>query len=164
MKFIARFFLLVLFLSFGELYLLVKVASHISLELTFLLCVLTGVFGGALVRHQGFRTLSDIQKTTARGQIPATEIVSGLILIVIGTMLLTPGFITDIIAFLLLVPPIRTAAANLAFAYFKKRVSVQTVGFPSEHIKREKETGPASNTRRSSNENVVIEVEAEEID
>ena len=71
MSFISRFFLLVLFLSFGELYLLMLVAEHITLITTLALCVLTGILGGAMVRIQGLQTLRDIQGSLAKGQAPA---------------------------------------------------------------------------------------------
>lgn len=87
----------------------------------------TGILGGGLVRAQGLRAWVEIQKSLGKGQIPAVEIVSGLILVVIGTLLLTPGFITDTIAFLLLIPPLRKGASLAVIAYFKKNVKVQTL-------------------------------------
>lgn len=147
MSFIGKFFLLVLALSFGELYFLIRVAEVINLPATFLLCVLTGVLGGALVRFQGLQTLREIQRSLRGGRLPAQDIVSGLILLVIGTLLLTPGFITDSVAFLLLVPLVRHGAARILLAYFQRRI------FP-----------PGRTRKRSDPEAVIIEVEAEEVE
>ena len=130
MGFIARFFLLVLVLSFGELYLLILAAERISIGVTLMLCVLTGVVGGAMVRAQGVTALSQINKTMAQGKVPGVEIVSGLMLLMIGTMMLTPGFITDSIAFLLLIPPLRKLAAGYILSQLKKRVQFSSVDFP----------------------------------
>ncbi|MCP4408627.1 MAG: FxsA family protein [Gammaproteobacteria bacterium] len=152
MSFIGRFFLLVLVLSFGELYLLIQVAERISVLATLFLCVLTGVLGGGLVRYQGLQTWRDIRHSLARGQLPTLDIVSGLILIVIGTLLLTPGFITDTVAFFLLVPGLRQLAASGLLGYFKKRIRVHTAT-----------THPHAGTNLNP-EDVVIEVEAEEVD
>jgi len=152
---IFRFFLLVLFFSFAELYVLIYVAAEISVFATFALCLLTGVVGGAMVRAQGLSTLREIMRGPEQGRIPGREIISGLILLVIGTLLLTPGFITDTIAFLFLVPPFRRAVADRLARYFASRV---------------KQTGPGSFTftqkgeRPRRPEDVVIDVEAEEVD
>lgn len=129
MGFIARFFLLVLFLSIGELYLLVELSMRISVLLTFVLCAFTGIVGGAMVRHQGLRTLSEIGQNLSSGKMPGEQIVSGLILLSIGIMLLTPGFITDTVAFLMLIPPLRYMVARLLTSYFKKRITVNHLNF-----------------------------------
>ncbi len=152
MSFIGRFFLLVLVLSFGELYLLIQVAERFSVLAALFLCVLTGVLGGGLVRYQGLQTWRDIRHSLAHGQLPTRDIVSGLILIVIGTLLLTPGFITDTFAFFLLVPGLRQLAATGLLGYFKKRTRFHTVT-----------TQPHAGTNPNP-EDVVIEVEAEEVD
>ena len=156
MGFIARFFLLVLFLSFGELYLLILVAGEISVFTTLLLCVFTGVLGGALVRHQGLSTLKNIQQSMGQARVPGVDIVSGLILLVIGTLMLTPGFLTDTIAFLLLVPPLRKLAATVLLAYFKKRIKFQNVGLGGAFNQ-----APAS---KPTSEGVIIDVEPKEND
>jgi len=155
MGMIARFFLLVVFLSFGELYLLILAAQEISVLTTLLLCMATGILGGGLVRAQGLRAWVEIQKSLGKGQIPAVEIVSGLILVVIGTLLLTPGFITDTIAFLLLIPPLRKGASLAVIAYFKKNVKVQTFGAQSG--------GNPPYQRPQHPEDIVLEVEAQEV-
>ncbi len=129
MGFVARFFLLVIALSFGEFYLLFLVAQEISALTTILLCILTGVLGGSMVRAQGLQAWRAIQRAMARGELPTLEIVSGLILIGIGVMLLTPGFITDTVAFLLLIPPLRRQAAGWTMRYFKKRMQLRAVRF-----------------------------------
>ena len=155
MSFIGRFFLLVLLLSFGELYLLLWVARHLSLLVTLLLCVLTGIVGGAMVRAQGLHTLKQIKLSLGRGQVPGAAIISGLILLVIGTLLLTPGFITDSVAFLLLIPPQRNLAAGKLLAYFSHKVKFAAMS-NRQHGHRSGEAGP----RRP--EDVVIEVDARE--
>ena len=148
MSFIARFFLLVLVLSTAELYLLIFVSARISLGLTLLLCIFTGVLGGAMVRKQGLKTVFEIQKNLQMGKLPALEFASGAILLVIGTLLLTPGFITDTIAFLMLIPALRRVTAGLLLASLKKRL-------------RNRNTTQAG---ARNPERIIIEVEAQDPD
>lgn len=168
MGFIARFFLLVCILSIAELYLLVKAAATISLLATLALCVLTGVLGGALVRYQGLQTLRDIQRNTKRGAMPAEDIISGLILLIIGTMLLTPGFITDTVAFMMLIPALRSVVAKQLVGYFKKRmtfVKTSQGGFAAGGFGSARGQGFGQRPQREPFDdprNVVIEVEPED--
>lgn len=139
MGFVARFFLIVVILSFAELYLLLAVAAHLGFLATILCCVLTGVLGGSLVRVQGFASLLEIQKSLAAGHVPAVPVVSGLILLVLGALLLTPGFITDTLGFLLLIPPLRHRVAAWIIRRWRARFSNHHVfhhepqGHPREH-------------------------------
>lgn len=163
MSFVGRFFLLVLVLGFGELYLLVKVASHAGFLWTLGLCVFTGVLGGALVRAQGLRTLQQIQEAMARGEVPAVEIVSGLVLLIVGALLLTPGFITDTIGFLLLIPGLRGLAAARLAKTLQGRLAFQGPqgpfgGFPQPPVGDPRQ-GPESRPRPKGR---IIDVEAED--
>lgn len=112
MGFVFRFFLLVLFLSSAELYLLIMVAARFSFVTAFALCALTGIVGGAVVRKQGLQTLIDIRDSLSRGVFPPIEIISGLMLIVLGALLMVPGFITDTIGMILLIPSVRLGVAR----------------------------------------------------
>lgn len=90
-----------------EIYLLISVGRVIGAGSTILVVLFTAVLGAWLLRMQGLSTLQRIQQSTAAGKLPATELVEGLILLVTGALLLTPGFFTDAIGFALLVPGIR---------------------------------------------------------
>ncbi|MBN4080383.1 FxsA family protein [Beggiatoa alba] len=98
--------LLILFLSVPllEIYLLLKIGSSIGVFSTVILVVLTAVIGVWLLRLQGFATLARAQASIARGELPATTMLEGLMLFVAGALLLTPGFFTDTVGFLLLIP------------------------------------------------------------
>jgi UPF0716 protein FxsA len=122
MGFVLKFFLLVIFLSSAELLLLLKFSLVFGFFATFLLCALTGIAGGALVRHQGLRTLTEIQRSLQRGKVPAEEIVSGFMLLLIGAFLIMPGFITDTLGLLLLIPPLRRFFVRFLIARFRMRV------------------------------------------
>jgi UPF0716 protein FxsA len=90
-----------------ELYWLIQVGSVIGAPATILLCVLTAVGGVWLVRHQGFRTAWRIHEAMGRGELPALEMLEGVLLLPAGLLLLFPGLVTDLLGFLLLLPPLR---------------------------------------------------------
>lgn len=100
-------FLFLLFLSvpLAEIWLLIKVGGVIGGGWTILLVVTTALAGAALVRAQGLSLWSRIQGELARGAMPAAEMLRGLVLLLAGALLLTPGLITDAVGFILLLPP-----------------------------------------------------------
>lgn len=123
--------LLILFLLFVgvplvELYLLIQVGSGIGALPTIGLSILTAVIGAALVRVQGFGVLMRVRSAMDRGDVPALEMMDGALLLVAGLMLLLPGFVTDTLGFLLLVPPLR----QLAVGRFVKVVPVHPPASP----------------------------------
>ena len=88
---------------------MLEVGEVVGAFSTVMLVILTAVIGGVLVRQQGFSTMMRMRETAARGETPALEMIEGSILLLCGLMLLLPGFITDALGFLLLVPPLRKA-------------------------------------------------------
>ena len=94
-----------------EIYLLIEIGSVIGTAATIFAVVFTAVLGAWLLRIQGFSTLRRVQQTAAQGGIPAIEMLEGAMLLVAGALLLTPGFFTDAIGFLALVPPLRRSMA-----------------------------------------------------
>ncbi len=102
-------FILFLLVPLIEIYFLIQVGEVIGAGWTIFLVVATAVLGAGLLRMQGFNTLQRAQTSMAQGQIPAVEMLEGVTLLFCGAMLLTPGFFTDAIGFILLVPAIRQA-------------------------------------------------------
>lgn len=90
-----------------ELYLLIEVGSVIGALPTIALSVFTAVLGGLLVRMQGFAILFRAQSQLADREVPAFELLEGALLLLVGFALMLPGFITDAVGFLLLIPPLR---------------------------------------------------------
>lgn len=99
-----------------EIYLLIKVGSLIGALPTILLVIFTAVLGAFLMRVQGFSTLQKVRLALSRGEVPATTLLEGLLLMVAGVLLLIPGFFTDTLGFLLLVPPLRRRLAGWLLA------------------------------------------------
>ena len=92
-----------------ELYLIIEVGSRIGALWTVLLVIGTAVIGVQLLRFQGFNTLKRAQENMARGSMPAMEMMEGIVLAVGGALLITPGFVTDALGFLCLIPVSRRA-------------------------------------------------------
>ncbi|PID45081.1 MAG: exlusion protein FxsA [Proteobacteria bacterium] len=87
-----------------EIYLLIEVGSVIGVFPTMFLVVATAVIGAYLLRQQGLSTLSRFQSNMANGVMPAREMIEGVILLVGGAFLMTPGFFTDAMGFMCLLP------------------------------------------------------------
>jgi len=98
-----------------EIYLLIEVGTIIGAFPTIFAVVFTAVLGAWLLRIQGFSTLKRVQQTAAQGGIPAIEMLEGAMLLISGALLLTPGFFTDAIGFLCLVPVLRRSFAVWLF-------------------------------------------------
>ncbi len=98
------FFVLFLLIPIIEIYFLIKVGEVIGAWPTIFLVVLTAVIGAALLRQQGLSTLARLQNNISQGKIPAQEMVEAVMLAVGGALLMTPGFVTDTIGFLCLLP------------------------------------------------------------
>jgi len=94
-----------------ELYVLIKVGSHIGALATVLLVLLTASIGVGLLRKQGLSTMQRVQSQMQRGELPAVSMLEGMLLFFAGALLLTPGFVTDSIGFLLMIPPLRKRIA-----------------------------------------------------
>lgn len=112
MKSFQSIFLLVLIIPFVEIYLLLKVGSLIGALPTIFLVVFTAVLGAWLLRQQGFATFHRFRDSLAQGAVPAYEMIEGPIILVGGALLLTPGFITDMLGFVCLIPQLRQKIAR----------------------------------------------------
>lgn len=108
-----------------EIYLLIQVGQVIGAGWTIMLVVLTAVIGVWLLRIQGLSTLTRAQQKLQSNELPAREILEGMALVVAGAFLLTPGFFTDTIGFLLLFPPTRIALVSMAASRMVVSAGVQ---------------------------------------
>ena len=110
MSFFHLLFLLFLAVPLVEIYVLIQVGGVIGALPTVFLVVFTAVLGVLLLRHQGWITVRKVQTSMERGELPTIAMLEGVVLVVTGALLLTPGFFTDALGFLALVPPLRRAA------------------------------------------------------
>ncbi|EGR1858518.1 membrane protein FxsA [Vibrio cholerae] len=102
-----------------EIALFIQVGGVLGVWPTIALVLLTAIVGASLVRSQGLQTLLTVQQRLAQGQLPAQQILEGVMLAVAGVLLLIPGFFTDILGMLVLLPAPR--------AYFAKQLMSRVV-------------------------------------
>ncbi|GAA5790186.1 FxsA family protein [Vibrio cholerae] len=96
-----------------EIALFIQVGGVLGVWPTIALVLLTAIVGASLVRSQGLQTLLTVQQRLAQGQLPTQQILEGVMLAVAGVLLLTPGFFTDILGMLVLLPAPRAYLAKL---------------------------------------------------
>lgn len=138
-----RLLLLFIVLPLAETYLLIKVGGIIGAVPTILAVIATAVIGSYFIRIQGLNTIRRVQLASAQGEVPAVEMLEGIALLLAGVLLITPGFITDTLGFLVLVPGLRRRTARRILQQF---VIVQTGGraqrYPDAANAPENDSGP----------------------
>jgi UPF0716 protein FxsA len=142
-----------------EIWVFIEIGAEIGAFSTIAVCVLTAVVGMAMLRVQGFATLMRARGQMDEGILPAKELFDGLCLLVAGAFLLTPGFVTDIFGFLLLVPAFRDFLRALVGRRLETHATV--------HVGPELGGGGgggAAAPRRGPRGGTVIEGEFEEVD
>ncbi|SIS47692.1 FxsA family protein [Insolitispirillum peregrinum] len=113
--------LLVVGLPAAEIYTFVVVGEQIGGLATLGLVLLSTVIGGAIIRLQGLSLLPQVQQAMARHQPPAAALLNGMAVLLAGLLLIIPGFLTDALAVLLLLPPLRRGLLMLGLAAFARR-------------------------------------------
>jgi UPF0716 protein FxsA len=111
-----------------ELYVIVKIGDLIGVLPTLALLLADAVLGSLLLRHQGRGAWQRFNQALAERRFPGKEVADGLMIAVGGTLLLTPGFVTDIFGLFLLIPPTRAIARRLLSAYAARRFVVVGMG------------------------------------
>ena len=144
-----------------EIYLLFQVGGIIGAGWTILIVIGTAILGASLLRQQGLSTWTRLNEKIAQGQLPPTVLIEGIFLLLAGAFLLTPGFFTDGIGFLFLVPPVRKmlAAALLRRGVFMAS-SMHTTSYTQGHSQSTVDAEQKRNTH--SQQPNVIEGEYED--
>jgi UPF0716 protein FxsA len=124
-------FLLLVGVPLAELLLLIEVGGRIGPLATVLICIGTGVLGAQLARSQGSSVLARMRDEVNRGRVPARELVDGVLILVAAALLLTPGYITDVVGMALLLPPTRALVRPGLVRWARSRITtnVRTGGF-----------------------------------
>ena len=116
-------FLIILFVPLVEIYLFIQIGGQIGAFNTILIILLTAVVGVYFVRLQGLSTLKSGVTQLYKNQIPVYEMISGAALALAAFLLIIPGFATDIIGFLLILPITR----NIIFKYLGKKYTKEKI-------------------------------------
>ena len=122
----SRLLLFFIFIPIIELYLLIQLGSRIGFAPTLGLIVLTGILGASLARQQGLSTLARIQNELKNGRPPTDELIEGAMIVVGGIVLLTPGILTDLFGFALMLPKFRKSIASSLKKSFSGNFSTHT--------------------------------------
>jgi UPF0716 protein FxsA len=129
-----RLLLLFVALPAIELALLIELGNRFGTLHTLGLIVITGVVGASLARGQGLSLVREIQSEVAQGRLPAGSLVDGVMILIAGALLVTPGILTDSFGFLCLVPAFRSAAKGVLLRRLEKAVEENrihvTMDFP----------------------------------
>ncbi len=127
--------LLKLFLAFTiipiiEIYLLIEIGSIFGALTAVILVILTGFLGAFLARMQGLQTFFRIQESLREGRMPSGDLLDALLIVIAGLVLLTPGFLTDSVGFLLLIP----ATRNSIKYWLRRQIELRYVSNSPEDI------------------------------
>ena len=107
-----------------ELYVILKVGDAIGVLWTILILAADSVLGSLLLRSQGRAVWRRFNEALAAGRMPHREVIDGVLVVFGGALLLTPGFVTDVVGLFLLVPPTRALVRRLAVRRLGRRVAV----------------------------------------
>jgi UPF0716 protein FxsA len=144
MAFLVLIFIVV---PIAELYVIIKVGGAIGVLPTIALLIADSFLGAALLRSQGRAAWRRFNEALAAGRVPAREVFDGAMIIIGGAFLLTPGFITDAIGLLLLLPPTRAIFRGLVARMARRRAAftVRTVrwGYDTSQSRRYGDGTPA---------------------
>jgi len=133
--------MLLLFLLFTitplvELWLLFQLSGMFGFWTTIFVVLATGALGAVLARWQGWRALHRVQSEMRQGKLPAEALGDGVLILVAGVLLITPGVLTDVLGLSLLVPPLRTGIRKGIQLWLAKHVQIQTSSSWQEHRDR----------------------------
>lgn len=118
----------------AELAVIIWVGGHLGIVETIAILVGVSLAGAWMAKQQGLFALRAIQSKLQLGEMPGQELTDGLLVLVAAVLLLTPGFLTDAVALLLLVPPVRSAVRFAVRRRFARRIDIQVYGGPPRDV------------------------------
>ncbi len=119
-----RLLLLFTLVPLAELVLLLVLADATTWEFTLALVLVTGMLGAWLARREGLRCWRRVDEEIAAGRLPGDPLIDGLMILLAGALLVTPGILTDLVGFLLLIPPARRLLKNRLRRRFQARIHI----------------------------------------
>ena len=122
-----RLLLLFIAVPVVELILLIEIGQRVGILATIGLIMGTGIVGASLARWQGMSTLARLRGDLAEGRLPTEPIVDGVLILVAGAVLVTPGVLTDLVGFLCLVPACRRLMKRVLRRWFERAMRESTV-------------------------------------
>ncbi|MEM7300048.1 MAG: FxsA family protein [Pseudomonadota bacterium] len=144
---------LLLVVPIVEIAMFIVIGGAIGLWPTLAMILVTAIIGTFLLRHQGFQIVDSIRRETEAGRIPGRQLGDGAMILVAGVLLLTPGFVTDGLGFLLFVPPVRT----MIWSFLASRVTVASMSATGQG-----EFHRSRRDRREDGDDMIIELDDDE--
>ena len=120
-------FLLFVVAPIAELAVIVQVAGSVGVLNTIGLLVAVSIVGAWLAKREGLGVLRRVQATTARGHAPSREVADGALILLAGALMIAPGFISDVVALLLLIPPSRAVFRAAVLRSIGKRSGLTVI-------------------------------------
>ena len=129
-----RFMAIFVLAAIAEMATFFWVGSVIGLGWALAIALTTAVLGSILVRRAGISVIGRIQERARRAEVPGRELSDGAAILVAGAFLISPGFITDTLGFLLLLPPVRDILYRIISKRFSRRFTVITTGIQTREV------------------------------
>ena len=107
-----------------ELAVIIQIGSAIGVLNTIGLLVLSGILGAWLMKREGLGVVRRVQRALSEGRVPGSELIDGFLILFGGALMLTPGFVSDGVGMLLLLPPVRILVRRVV----RRRFTVQVLG------------------------------------
>ncbi len=121
-----RLLLLFTLVPLIELALLIEVSRLTDWWTTIGIVILTGIIGAYLARREGLKAWRRLEQSMRAGVSPADELIEALLILIAGAVLITPGLLTDLFGFGLLIPPVRKWVRNRLSRHFRNRIVIST--------------------------------------
>ena len=115
-------FLILIFIPIIEISIFITVGSRIGVFNTISIILLTAIIGIFFIRRQGISLLFNAQRNMRDGIFPTQEIKGAIFLLISGLLLITPGFFTDVIGFLMFVPQVQNFISKYSYNYFQSKI------------------------------------------
>lgn len=115
-----------------EIWLLLEISKRLGVMDTIALVVITGFTGAWLARSQGLQIFRHIQSELQQGKMPSDALIEGLLLLIAGIVLITPGLLTDCAGILLLIPPTRKLLLQYVKKRFQQQYSIQDIYYKDD--------------------------------
>ena len=117
-----RLLLLFTLIPLVEVILLVWIAQHTNWMVTVALIFLPGLLGAWLARREGLRCLREVRRQVLQGEVPSGTLLDGLLILLAGALMITPGVLTDLAGFALLIPPVRGGVRRWLTGWLRARI------------------------------------------
>ena len=161
-----KFLLIFILVPLIELYFLLEISQFIGVFTTVMVIVFTGAAGVSIAKRQGYQVVNNIRSTLNSDKMPTDDLISALLILIGGVTLLTPGFLTDITGFLLILPGSRDLIGAVVKKYFLKYVKENKVEvhYGNQFNQRRDNSQYKSTNSDESYKDDFIDVEAEKVE